>query len=150
MNIVWQYLDKRAATVNALKDYNSMKHIINHTDEDITVINEKMASPASPIMSGMPLAHNPHAGEKGIIASIDEIDVLRERSRQALEYMSWFEPAWEELSDDERYVLTAFYLKENQRQMVYTVCEHFKIEKSSAYNKKNRALQRLTLLLYGK
>ena len=28
MNIVWQYLDKRAAAINALKDYSSMKYII--------------------------------------------------------------------------------------------------------------------------
>ena len=35
MNIVWQYLDKRAAAINALKDYSSMKYIIEHTDEDI-------------------------------------------------------------------------------------------------------------------
>ncbi len=31
MNIIWQYLDKRNAAVNALKDYNSMQFIINHT-----------------------------------------------------------------------------------------------------------------------
>ena len=30
MNIIWQYLDKRSAAVNALKDYSSMAYILAH------------------------------------------------------------------------------------------------------------------------
>ena len=33
---------------------------------------------------------------------------------------------------------------------VYTICEKYGIERSSAYNKKNRALNHLTVLLFGK
>ncbi|MEJ1731414.1 hypothetical protein SMA90_34330, partial [Escherichia coli] len=64
MNIVWQYLDKRAAAINALKDYSSMKYIIEHTDEDIANLNEEMTSPASPVLNGMPSNNDPKAGEK--------------------------------------------------------------------------------------
>ena len=35
MSIIWQYLDKRGAAIKALKDYNSMRYIINHTSEEI-------------------------------------------------------------------------------------------------------------------
>ena len=152
MNIVWQYLDKRAAAINALKDYSSMKYIIEHTDEDIATLNEEMSSPASPVINGMPSTHDPKAGEKRHIACINEIDVLKERYRQALEYMDWFQPAWDALTEDEQYVLKEFYLDDEQKQIdaVYNICDHFNIERSSAYNKKNRALQHLALLLYGK
>ena len=152
MNIVWQYLDKRAAAINALKDYSSMKYIIEHTDEDIATLNEEMSSPASPVINGMPSTHDPKAGEKRLIACINEIDVLKERYRQALEYMDWFQPAWDALTEDEQYVLKEFYLGDEQKQIdaVYNICDHFNIERSSAYNKKNRALQHLALLLYGK
>ena len=152
MNIVWQYLDKRAAAINALKDYSSMKYIIEHTDEDIATLNEEMSSPASPVINGMPSTHDPKAGEKRLSACINEIDVLKERYRQALEYMDWFQPAWDALTEDEQYVLKEFYLDDEQKQIdaVYNICDHFNIERSSAYNKKNRALQHLALLLYGK
>lgn len=152
MNIVWQYLDKRAAAINALKDYSSMKYIIEHTDEDIAILNEEMSCPASPVLNGMPSTHDPKAGEKRLIACINEIDVLKERYRQALEYMDWFQPAWDALTEDEQYVLKEFYLDDEQKQIdaVYNICDHFNIERSSAYNKKNRALQHLALLLYGK
>jgi len=152
MNIVWQYLDKKQAAINALKDYSSMQYIIEHTNEDIATIHEKMASPATPVLDGMPSAHDPKAGERKLVGSIDEIDVLKERYRQALEYMEWFKPAWNALSEDERFVLEVFYLNEKHKQIdaVYEICDHFNIERSSAYNKKNRALQHLALLLYGK
>ncbi len=152
MNIVWQYLDKRAAAINALKDYSSMKYIIEHTDEDIATLNEEMSSTASPVLNGMPSTHDPKAGEKRLIACINEIDVLKERYRQALEYMDWFQPAWDVLTEDEQYVLKEFYLDDEQKQIdaVYNICDRFNIERSSAYNKKNRALQHLALLLYGK
>ena len=152
MNIVWQYLDKRAAAINALKDYSSMKYIIEHTDEDIANLNEEMTSPASPVLNGMPSNNDPKAGEKRLIACINEIDVLKERYRQALEYMDWFQPAWDALTEDEQYVLKEFYLDDEQKQIdaVYNICDRFNIERSSAYNKKNRALQHLALLLYGK
>ena len=150
MNIVWQYLDKRAAAINALKDYSSMKYIIEHTDEDIATLNEEMSSPVSPVLNGMPSTHDPKAGEKRLIACINEIDVLKERYRQALEYMDWFQPAWDALTEDEQYVLKEFYLDDEQKQIdaVYNICERFNIERSSAYNKKNRALQHLALRLY--
>ncbi|MCH3955264.1 MAG: hypothetical protein LKE44_08745 [Eubacterium sp.] len=138
--------------MNALKDYSSMKYIIEHTDEDIATLNEEMSSPVSPVLNGMPSTHDPKAGEKRLIACINEIDVLKERYRQALEYMDWFQPAWDALTEDEQYVLKEFYLDDEQKQIdaVYNICERFNIERSSAYNKKNRALQHLALLLYGK
>ena len=101
MNIIWHYLDKRCAAINALKDYGSMQYIIDHTDEEIDTIHDRMSSVGSPVLSDMPKGpHTPQANENRIIAAIDEIDVLKERYRQAVEYMDWFKPAWMVLSDD--------------------------------------------------
>src|SRR5690625_3031278 len=152
MNIVWHYLDQRAATIDVIKDYNSIKHIIDNTDDDITILHDGMIYPSEPVNDGMPSGHNPKANVDRIAYSIDKIDVLKERLRQVIEYMNWFQPAWDELTEDEQFVLYEFYMVENQRRTdaVHTICDYFKIERSSAYNKKNRALDRLTLLLYGK
>ena len=61
-------------------------------------------------------------------------------------------PGVEALSEDERYVLTEFYLNDGQAQTdaLLNICERYAIERSSAYNRKNRALQHLALLLFGK
>lgn len=151
MSIVWKYLDKRSAAVDALKDYGSMKFIIDHTDDEIKAAYQKMGGISSPQYDGMPHSHNPQAGEDRIMKGIEEIDVLRERYRQAAEYMEWFVPAWNELTEDERYLLETFYSEdERQTDSIYDICDRFHIERTSAYKKKNRALQKLVTLLYGK
>ena len=152
MSIIWKYLDKRSAAVDALKDYSSMKFIIEHTDDEIKAAYEKMGGVSSPQSDGMPHAHNPHAAEDRIIKGIEEIDILRERYRQAVEYMGWFLPAWEELSEDDRYVLDAFYSEDNEygSGSADDVADYFGIERASAYRRKNRALAKLTTLLFGK
>ena len=151
MNIIWQYLDKRGAAINALKDFSSMQFILEHTDEEIKNVSEDMASIRSPQFDGMPRVHNPNAQEDKILKGIEEIDVLKERYRQALEYMDWFKPAWEQLTADEQFVLDTFYSdEETQTSAVYAICDYFNIERSSAYNKKNRAVTHLATLLFGK
>lgn len=151
MSIIWKYLDKRSAAVDALKDYSSMEFIIANTSSEIKNARDKMSGVRSPQFDGMPRTHNPQAGEERILKGIEEIDILQERYRQAVEYMEWFKPAWEQLSADERYVLETFYDEEcSQTGAVYEICDHFNIERSSAYNRKNRALAKLAVLLYGK
>lgn len=151
MSIIWKYLDKRSAAVDALKDYDSMAFIIGNTSSEIKNTRDKMSGVRSPQFDGMPRTDNPQAGEERILKGIEEIDILQERYRQAVEYMEWFKPAWEQLSSEERYVLETFYRDEGgQTGAVYEICGHFHIERSSAYNRKNRALAKLAVLLYGK
>lgn len=152
MNVIWMYLNKKDAAVNALKDYGKMKHIIDHTDEEIRRVYSRIAGVGSPAIEKMPSANNPQAGEERMIKGIEEIDVLRERLRQAKEYMAWFQPAWDALSDDDQFVLDAFFSNGNEygAGAADVVAEHFCIERASAYRKKNRALDNLTTLLYGR
>ena len=150
--IAWTYLDKRSASIEALKDYSSMEFIIANNPDTVNEIREKMTAVRSAAPTGMPHCLNPQKGEERLTAQIDEIDVLKERYRCALEYMDWFQPAWEELTEDEQFVLEEFYGREegSQTDTIGNICDHFHIERSSAYNKKNRAVSRLSTLLYGK
>lgn len=152
MMIAWVYLDKKAAAVDALKDYGSMEYIIQNHRCALTELEERMVSLPSAFPTGTPRVRNPHAGEERLAASLDEIDVLKERYRRALEYMEWFQPAWDALTEEEQFVLREFYNNEDNKQIdaVGNICERFHIERSSAYKKKNRSLARLATLLYGK
>ena len=152
MSIMWKYLDMRSATIAAIKDYDAMQFIINSTDDEIKRTYEKMTGIGSPNYDGMPHAHNRNAGEERLLNGIVEIDLLRERYRQAVEYMDWFKPAWEQLTDDERYCLETFYGDGNTygSSAAYYIAEYLHIEQPTAYKRKNRALDRLTVLLFGK
>ncbi len=76
----------------------------------------------------------------------------KQRYKQALDFMEWFQPAWNALTEDEREVISLFFLTEqtNKTDAVYSVCDRFFIERSAAYKKKERAIYHLTVLLYGK
>ena len=151
MNIVWRYLNKRSATISAIKDYGNMQYIIDHTDDEIKAERSRMCGLGSPALDGMPHAADPGTGEDRLVSSIDEIDVLKERYRQALEYMDWFVPAWEHLKEDERYVLETYYGEDDSMGLaICSICDKFGIGRSSAYNRKNMALNHLTTLLFGK
>lgn len=150
MNIVWHYLDKKTAAVNALRDYSNMEFIIEHTDESIVAIYAKVESPRSSLPTAMPKAYNPKASEDRLAACIDEIDILKERYRQALEYMEWFKPAWEMLDEASRYILQEFFVRDiSKTEAVLNISEKLHIERSWVYKKKEEALRQLTLLLYG-
>ena len=152
MSIAWNYLDKRSAAMAALKDYRSMKAILATTAEEIANVRQDMVR-----IGGMRFeesahgARNPQAGENQILHGIAEIDVLEERKRQAEEFMAWFQPAWDALGEDEKTVLTMFFLSENGKtDAIEEISERFCVERSSAYKKKDRALAHLALLLYGR
>lgn len=84
MSIMWKYLDKRSATIDAIKDYDSMQFIIDHTGDEIKAERDKMSGVASPNWDGMPRGYNPGATEDRILNGIEEIDILKERYRQAV------------------------------------------------------------------
>ena len=105
MSVMWKYLDKRSAAIAAIKDYESMQFIIDSTGAEVRDAYDYMSGVGGMRLDGMPHAHNPYAGEERIINGIEEIDILKERYRQAVEYMDWFKPAWEQLSEEERYCL---------------------------------------------
>jgi len=152
MNVPWQYLDKRAATISAIKDRESMLSIASHALGEIQMQKDRMMSNSHPLVTIPPkVSSNHRAVESKLAAVIDSIDVLRVRHKHAMEFCEWFTPAWERLTEDERYILSCFY--ENQQcneDGISVASEHFHIERSSVYKKKDRALAHLTLLLYGK
>ena len=106
-----------------------------------------MSGVGSPALDGLPRGHDPRGREKRLAAGIDQLDCLAERHSRAAEYMSWFDPAWEQLDEDERYVLTGFYI---ERVSMDEMTEKLGVEAKGVYTRKDRALKRLSLLLYGR
>jgi len=148
--IALKYINKNAATIAAIRDYNNMRFVINNTPEEIKSVYEKMTSPKTPSLSGMPSVRNPQAGSDKLAAQIDKLDILRGRYCQALEYMAWFEPAWSNLTDSEQYILTEFYMGDNQNSgATYRLMDDLEYSESHVERLRSRALGHLRSLLYG-
>lgn len=152
MNIAWQYLDKKAATISALKDFDSMRRLMAQAREQMGEANARMTAVGQAVPRDMPrTGFQPHAGEDRVAGAIDEMDMLREKYRRARDYMVWFRTGWTALSEEERYVLKQFYMSDETRQTdkILDICEALSIERTTAYKKKDRALAHLSLMLYG-
>lgn len=150
-DITWRYVDRRAAAVNALRDYQTMEAIIESTPDDLKAIKADVPGLSSPRLEGSRGCFNPQASEERIIRHMERIDNRTRKYLQAKDYMDWFNPAWEALTDEERWMLETFYLNDDdKRNAIDEICYRFSIERSSAYNKKNRALERFAALLYGR
>ncbi len=149
MHISWSFLDKRKATIGAIQAFNSMEFIINNTPDEIQNIRSQMGGATTPKLDGLPSTHDPRNREDSLLEAIDQINVLEERYKQAVEYMAWFKPAWEQLSEEDQLILEILYM-DATKNAVDEAMDSLKIERSSVYNKRNHALNILTNLLYGK
>lgn len=152
MNIGWQYLDKRDATIKALRDWPAMEHILRESLKQEAAARQDMLSPSSTTLDAMPRAHDPKAGESRLIHLMDEMDVLKQRYRQAREFKDWFMPAWDRLSDKDQFILRQYYrdYADDATTATENVCRQLNYERSSAYKSKTRAVEMLALYLYGR
>jgi len=148
--IALKYINKNAATVAAIHDYENMRFIINNTPQGIKDVYAQMTSPRGSKISGMPPARNLQAEADKMADQIDKLDILRERYRQAIEYMTWFEPAWSSLTDTEQRILTEFYMTDNQKSgATYRLMDFLNYSESHIERLRSNSLRRLTCLLYG-
>ena len=152
MHVMTKCLDTRKAAISALEDYPLMEQAASQdTQAEANQLREDLASPTSPKITGMPRSRDPHAGERRIAATLDKIDLLAARKQEAQDYLDWFLPAWGSIAEDDRFVLENFFLGEgNQDERVQMIGDHFYIQRDSVYRRKNRALDRLAVALYGR
>ena len=148
--IAWKYINKDSAVIAAIRDYNNMRFIINNTPDEIKEECGKMTAPRSSKLSGLPSAKNPLAGSDKLAAQIDKLDLLRERYSNAIEYMTWFEPAWSNLSDTEQQILTEYYMGDSQRSgAAYRLMSELGYSESHVERMRSNTLKHLRVLLYG-
>ena len=82
----WRGVDRRAAAINALRDYSTMQTIIDTTDDDLKAITEDIPTVSSPKLDGMPGGgFNPHGAEERIMAHLERIDNRQRRYLQTPE-----------------------------------------------------------------
>ena len=150
MLIAWKYLDKTNATITAMRDYDSMRFIINNTPEEIKEVYEIMSAPRSANLTGIPSVYNPKVGEDKLAEQIDKLDLLRERYSTAVEYMAWFESAWGTLTDNEKYILREFYMGASLRSgATARLMTELNYTERHIERLRSKALKHLQILLYG-
>ena len=144
--IRWYFLDTTAAAIRAMEQYDSMQWILKNAQGEITKAEGDMVSISSPGFEENRSSGDVRSGENRMVNQMENLDVLRHRYETALEYDRWFTPAWMELTEEERQLLKGLYM---DGLTCPDMCEELKIEKTTLYKRRNRALSHLSTLLYG-
>lgn len=150
MHIGWSFVDTQKAAHEAVLAYRTMEGILQCCKFDIEKIRANMDGIGSPAFSKMPSANNPHSGEDRIIRGMERLEDIPDRQRRAQEYMNWFKPAWDQLTEDERFVLDAYKNGKTNLNSLGAIARRFDVAAGTASNMRSRALERLACLLYGK
>ncbi|MCQ9359252.1 MULTISPECIES: hypothetical protein [unclassified Corynebacterium] len=151
MHPMFDYLDYKKAAIAALQDYGNQAIILEHADDLVTHTRQAMMTIPAPSYSGMPSAHNPRAVENKLVGQLSRLDELSDRKARAQSYMDWFNPMWEQLTDEDKFVLEAFFLDGlTSEDAAMRVAEQFYVERKTAFQKKQRAITRLAKLLYAR
>ena len=148
--IAWNYINKNAATIAAMRDYNNMLYIVTNTPDATKEMHSRMTSPRAATITGMPMAQYGNAVAERLPAQIDKIDAYRERYGAAVAYMEWFQPAWFELDETERHVLREFYMSKSLNSgATYRLAADYSCSTRKIDRLRSNALKNLKTLLFG-
>jgi hypothetical protein len=149
-SVVWNYINKKSIAIEAIRDYRNMQKIIDMTSDDIKEQYTKMMSLGGGIPSGMPLPDkNTNLTEEKIINSLYSIDVLNEKYNHAVEFLKWFNPPWNALNSQEKYILDKFYSRGKNTGAAYKLSQELKYSEKQIYRIKDDALNKFTMLFVG-
>ena len=148
--IARKYIDTSSATIAAMRDYENMQAIIDNTPDSIQEVSGRMTAPRSAQVTGMPSAFNPGAGQEQLADLIDKMDILQDRYHIAVDYMSWFTPAWERLEEQEQQILSEIYMSNQFRNGArYRLANSLNYTERHVDRLRAKALQKMQTLLYG-
>ena len=141
------YIDYTKATKAALSDYPRMAAILATADERAEAIEARLQRPAAPRQEPVPASGDGCSWD----AAFDEMDALQARRSKAEEYMRWFLPAWECLTERERIVLEEHYINIAAHfdggEWTDGVKNRINIERTAAYETSKSAVAKLSRFL---
>jgi len=134
-----------------LKNYSSYKRSISNLEEKIRLLDLKMQQCRSVNFAPTPPNHG-SGGERHFDDTWVDCIVEKENIKLGLQVerkkLKLIERGLAALTDDQRYVLTMFYI-DRPRDYIEAICDKLHCEKSTVYKIKDAALRQFTLEQYG-
>ena len=135
--------------IERLRNYNAKIRAQTSIPEDIARLKSVYGSVQSSIKGGIPVkGGNGNKREEALLSNIVERQKLREGLRQVRLWLSVFDRSLNALSPDDQLLLDMLYINPNKGN-IERLCEQFGIEKNTVYYRRDRALKRFTIAMYG-
>ena len=138
---------KREA-IDKLKNYEAHREALENIPREIKRLESAYAGIRSATTDGTPVSGGGNTREDSMLSNIVHRDELKRRLREARLWVAQVDKALAVLDDEERLVLDRFYIH-RAKGNVGELCERLNVEQATVYRKRDSALRRFTIALYG-
>lgn len=138
---------KREA-IDKLKNYEAHREALKNIPMEIKRLESACAGIRSATTDGTPVSEGSSTREDFLLSNIVHRDELKRRLKEARLWVTQVDNALAALDDEERLVLDKFYIHQS-KGVVDDLCGQLNIERATAYRRRDSALRRFTIALYG-
>lgn len=138
----------KSEAIDRLGRYNAMAQSLEIIPEELTRLKQDAVALQSCRADKIRTSHSPGANEDRLIANFIQRDELSHSYKNAKMWMNSTNKALSILTQEEHMILQRMYISP-ERGVVQHLCDELGIEQSSVYRKRDQALYRFTMALYG-
>lgn len=139
----WKY-----EAVEKLRQYEAKRQALRSIPAEIARLESAMKSIRSASADGTPVQGGGSGREDMMLSNIVHREELERALEQARAWVALVDAGLEILSPEERLILDKFYIHP-EKGNVDRLCGELKVEQSSVYRRRDKALHHFTLSLYG-
>ena len=141
-------LNWKSEAMEKLRLYEVKKRSLQNIPEEIKRLESAMKSIRSATADGTPVSGGGSGREDMMLSNIVQREELERSLDQAKKWVAFVDAGLEILSEEERLILDRFYINPAKGN-VDKLCWELGLEKSQVYSRKDAALRRFTIALYG-
>ena len=134
--------------MDKLKNYEVHRQALESIPQEIKRLELIRTGIRSAVTDRTPVSGGGSTREDVMLSNIVHRDELKQRMKEACLWVSQVDKALSILSDEERLVLDRFYLHPI-KGIIDDLCERLNVERSAIYDRRDKALRRFTIALYG-
>ena len=124
------------------------REALENIPKEIKRLESAYAGIRSATTDGTPISGGGNTREDSMLSNIVHRDELKRRLKEARLWVAQVDKALSVLDDEERLVLDRFYIH-RAKGNVGELCERLNLEKTAVYDRRDKALRRFTIALYG-
>ena len=138
---------KREA-IDKLRNYETRKQSVENIRMELNRLQLIFSGIRSAATDGTPISGGGNTREDALLTNIVHRDELKRNLKETNMWVSTVENALAVLPDEDRRILDRFYIH-GGRGAAQDLCDTMNIEQATVYRKRDEALRRFTVALYG-
>ena len=141
-------MDWKREAADKLRNYEAHKQALENLPKEIKRLESSYTGIRSATTDGTAVSGGGSTREDAMLSNIVHRDELKRRLKEARLWVSMVDKALAVLDDEECLVLDYFYIH-RAKGNVGELCERLNVEQATVYRKRDSALRRFTIALYG-